>query len=71
MIFFILYYICQKDNLNKEEIIMAKKNGFIISGKTGSGKTILLNAIFWKEMGKVERSAKKVTIKSKVYYYKL
>jgi predicted GTPase len=50
---------------------MAKKNGFIIFGKTGSGKTILLNAIFWKEMGKVERSAKKVTIKSKVYYYKL
>jgi DNA replication protein DnaC len=46
LIFFILYYICQKDNLNKEEIIMAKKNGFIIFGKTGSGKTILLNAIF-------------------------
>lgn len=61
----------QKDNLNEKEIEIAKKNGFIISGKTGSGKTTLLNAIFGKEMGKVERSAKRVTILSKVYYYRL
>ena len=61
----------EKDNLTIEEREMAKKNGFIISGKTGAGKTTLLNAIFGKEMGKVERSAKRVTTFSKVYYYKL
>ena len=61
----------EKDNLNEEEKEIAKKNGFIISGKTGSGKTTLLNAIFGKKMGKVERSAKRVTEKSTVYYYKL
>lgn len=61
----------EKDNLTKEEKEIAKKNGFIISGKTGAGKTTLLNAIFGKEMGKVERSAKRVTTISKVYYYKL
>ena len=58
----------EKDNLNEEEKEIAKKNGFIISGKTGSGKTTLLNAIFGKKMGKVERSAKRVTEKSTVYY---
>ena len=61
----------EKDNLTIEERQMAKKNGFIISGKTGAGKTTLLNAIFGKEMGKVERSAKRVTTFSKTYYYKL
>ncbi len=61
----------EKGDLTKEEKEIAKKNGFIISGKTGSGKTTLLNAIFGKEMGKVERSAKRVTTVSKVYYYKL
>ena len=54
----------EKDNLTKEEKEIAKKNGFIISGKTGAGKTTLLNAIFGKEMGKVERSAKRVKMES-------
>lgn len=61
----------EKDNLSEEEKELAKKNGFIISGKTGAGKTTLLNAIFGKEMGKVERSAKRVTTESCVYYYRL
>ena len=61
----------QKDNLSDEEKEIARKNGFIISGKTGAGKTTLLNAIFGKEMGLVKRQAKRVTEKSTVYFYKL
>ena len=33
----------QKNKLNIEEIKKAKENGFILIGKTGTGKTSLLN----------------------------
>ena len=39
--------------LNEEEIIRAKEKGFIILGKTGIGKTSLLNIICGKDVGKV------------------
>ena len=60
----------EHDTLNEKEKEEAKKNGFILVGKTGTGKTTLLNAIFNKVVGKVERSAISVTKISKVYYYK-
>ena len=42
------------DNILKEkEIIKAKENGFILIGKTGTGKTSLLNVIYGKDIGKV------------------
>ena len=40
-------------------------------GKTGAGKTTLLNALFGKEMGKVGRTAERVTTESCAYYYRL
>ena len=52
----------------KEE---AKQNGFILVGKTGVGKTTLLNALFNKIVGKVEKSANSCTQISSVYYYKM
>lgn len=60
-----------KDELSKEEKEKARQNGFVLAGKTGAGKTTLLNAIFGKELGKVERRLTSVTKNSKVYYYKL
>ena len=56
--------------MNTKEKEKAKINGFVLAGKTGAGKTTLLNAMFGKEVGKVERSLNSVTQESTVYYYK-
>jgi len=61
----------EHDNLTEQEKEEAKQNGFILVGKTGAGKTTILNAIFNKVMGKVEKSAISVTKTSTIYYYKL
>jgi GTP-binding protein EngB required for normal cell division len=45
------------DVLNEEEIIKAKNNSFILIGKTGVGKTSLLNIIYGKDIGKVGHSS--------------
>ena len=57
--------------MNEKEKEEAKLNGFVLAGKTGAGKTTLLNAIFGKEVGKVERSLTSVTQNSQVFYYKM
>ena len=57
--------------MNEKEKEQAKLNGFVLAGKTGAGKTTLLNAIFGKEVGKVERSLTSVTQNSQVFYYKM
>lgn len=57
--------------LNEEEKKKARKNGFIILGKTGVGKTTLLNIIFDKEMGKIESSSESVSTRACAYYYRL
>jgi len=57
--------------LSFDEQKKAKENGFIFAGKTGTGKTTLLNVIFEKEIGKVEHSSKSGTSESYAYYYKL
>ena len=36
----------EHDNLTEQEKEEAKQNGFILVGKTGAGKTTILNAIF-------------------------
>ena len=51
----------EHDKLTDEEKGKAKQNGFILVGKTGAGKTTILNAIFNKEVGRVEKSAISVT----------
>ena len=61
----------EHDNLSDKEKEEAKENGFILVGKTGTGKTTILNAIFNKVVGKAENTAISVTKISTVYYYKL
>ena len=61
----------EHDNLSDEEKEKAKQNGFILVGKTGTGKTTILNAIFNKVVGKAVNTAKSVTKITSIYYYKL
>ena len=39
-----------KENLTEEELNVARLNGFILTGKTGFGKTTLLNVLFGQEV---------------------
>ena len=56
------------NDLNEEELIKAKENGFILLGKTGVGKTSLLNIILGKDIGKVGYSSNSETYKTTCYY---
>ena len=59
------------DNILKEkEIIKAKENGFILIGKTGAGKTSLLNVIYGKDIGKVGHTSLAETKTSNYYCIK-
>jgi len=60
-----------ENEFSSQEIEEAKKNGFLLGGKTGAGKSTLINALFGKEMTLVKRSAKAVTQIPNLYYYKL
>ena len=60
-----------KSDFTNNEIEEAKKNGFLLGGKTGSGKSTLLNSLFGKEMTLVKRTSKAVTQIPNCYYYKL
>jgi GTP-binding protein EngB required for normal cell division len=59
------------NEFSSQEIEEAKKNGFLLGGKTGAGKSTLINALFGKEMTLVKRSAKAVTQIPNLYFYKL
>ena len=58
-------------DLTDKEKEEARQNGFILVGKTGVGKTTLLNALYNRTVGKVEKSANSCTQISSVYYYKM
>lgn len=58
------------ERLTKEEILKAKDNGFILIGKTGVGKTTLLNLLFKKNIGKIGDSSQTETKVSNYYYLK-
>ena len=61
----------ENDDLNEKEKEEAKQNGFILVGKTGTGKSTLLNAIFNKVVAQAEDTGKSVTKVCKVYFYRL
>jgi GTPase Era involved in 16S rRNA processing len=60
-----------KENLTNEELNIARQNGFILTGKTGTGKSTLLNVIFSQEVAEAKKYAFAVTKESQVYYLKL
>ena len=75
-----MIHLKKKYDLTEEEIIKAKENCFILLGKTGTGKTSLLNIIYGENIGKVgyeTKSETKITsyycikeeINSKKIYY--
>jgi hypothetical protein len=50
---------------------ISRQNGFILTGKTGTEKSTLLNVIFSQEVAEAKKNAFAVTKKSQVYYLKL
>ena len=60
-----------KENFTQDELDKARQNGFILSGKTGTGKSTLLNVLFNKEVAEAKKCALAVTKESKVFYLKL
>ena len=60
----------KKYDLTEEEILEAKENCFILLGKTGTGKTSLLNLIYGEDIGKVGNESKSETSKSSYYCIK-
>ena len=59
-------------NLTEEEKEKAKQNGFILVGKTGVGKSTIVNAIFNKVM--ISSRDARIAMETKsciIYYYKL
>ena len=60
-----------KENFTDKELNIARQNGFILTGKTGTGKSTLLNVIIGKDIAEAKSQAGAVTKKSQVYYIKL
>ena len=56
--------------LKQEEIIKAKENSFILLGKTGVGKSSLLNIIYGKDIAKIGHTTLSETKNSKYYCIK-
>ena len=53
-----------KEKFTKKEWENARKNGFILVGKAGTGKSTLLSVLFNGEITKAKKSAFAVTKKS-------
>ena len=56
--------------MTKEEIEKAKDKGYILIGKTGVGKTSLLNILYGRNVGNVGYSSQSETKKSNYYCIK-
>ena len=66
----VINYENKIQELTNEEIEKSKENGFILIGKTGVGKTSLLNVMLGYSAGKVGYSSKSETSKSNFYCFK-
>ena len=60
----------KKYELTIEEIEKSKENGYILIGKTGVGKTSLLNVLYGENVGKIGHSSQSETRKSTYYCIK-
>ena len=60
-----------KENFTQEELNIARQNGFILTGKTGTGKSTLLNVLFNKKVTEAKPCAFAVTKNPSVFYLKL
>ena len=58
-----------KSNLTEEEKLKCKENGFILIGKTGVGKSSLLNILVGENVAKVGHSTKSETKSSTSFYF--
>jgi GTPase SAR1 family protein len=56
---------------SSKELEEARKNGFILIGQTGVGKSTLLNVIIGKDVAETGCSSSSVTKNTEVYYLKL
>ena len=63
--------IMLQENFTKEELEIARLNGFILIGRIGAGKSTLINILFNEEVAEVKISPAAVTKESKIYYLKL
>lgn len=63
--------IVLQENFTKEELEIARRNGFILIGRIGAGNSTLINILFNKEVAEVKKSTSVVTKESKIYYLKL
>ena len=60
-----------KQNFSQQELNEARQNGFILTGKAGTGKSTLLNVIIGRDVAVAKKSALAVTKETEVYYLKL
>ena len=56
---------------SSKELEEARKNGFILIGQAGVGKSTLLNVIIGKDVAETGFSQSSVTKNTEVYYLKL
>ena len=59
------------EQITKEQKEQAVNNGFIVLGKTGTGKSNFINALTGKLVAKSERSYKPITTEPSIFYHKL
>ena len=60
-----------KEKFSPQELNEARQNGFILTGKTGTGKSTLLNVIFGESVAEAKKCAFAVTKNTQVYYLRL
>lgn len=60
-----------KEKMTEEELNNARQNGFILTGKHGTGKTTLLNLLFDQKDSETKNIIFAFNKTPQVYYFKL